>query len=103
MGILDEEMSALCLFDIYRGVFTAEAHRVQSSSAASEVQAAAKLSLLTYLLNHEVSKMRQNSDATNDNRLKAFLGDLVIGIQQETVMDGKASSKDYNELPNGID
>lgn len=75
-------MISLCLFDIYRGCFAHISKRVRSSAVTSEVQAAAKLSLMNYLL----SKVNQdfNEDGmTNqsyDASLKGFLGDLVTGI-----------------------
>ena len=94
-------MTSLCLFDIYRGIFTAESHRVKSSGVTSEVQAAAKLSLLNYLL-HKV--ITQSGALTGDMRLKAFLGDLVMGIHQETVSDTKLASTDYkDEASLGLD
>lgn len=99
LRILDTEMISLSLFDIYRGVFTSEQHRVKSSGVTSEVQAAAKLSLLNYLL-HQVTI---SEDSSNDMRLKAFMGDLVTGIHQEIVSDGRLSSTDYKEEPQGLD
>ena len=37
MGILDQSMISLCLFDIYRGCFAHKDKRVQSSMATSEL------------------------------------------------------------------
>ena len=50
MDIMDNEMIAVCLFDIYRGVFAPEKFQADSSKATSDVQASAKLSLMLYLL-----------------------------------------------------
>ena len=36
-----------------------------------------------------------------DMALKAFLGDLVTGMHQEMVSDGKFSTKDYQEIDQG--
>ena len=79
MQILDQSMVSLCLFDIFRGVFADKSHRVQSSMVTSEVQAAAKLSLLAYLL-EKVANKQADTASSNDVTLKAFLGDLVTGI-----------------------
>ena len=91
MGLLDQGMISLCLFDIYRGVFAHPSKRVQSSVVSSEVQAAAKLSLLTYLLQkiNYMDSLTENQPI--DSGLKAFVGDLVTGIHQETVSDDKKS------------
>ena len=45
----------------------------------------------------------QTGEAQDDTRLKAFLGDLVMGIHAETVSDTKLESTDYKEEPTGID
>lgn len=50
MGLLDENVIALCLFDVYRGIFTHEDMRVKSSGVSSQVHASVKLSLLAFLL-----------------------------------------------------
>ena len=101
MGLLEHGMASLCLFDIYRGVFTDESKRIKSSSATSEVQAATKLSLLIYLLNF----INKDQLGPNDQNLtlKSFLGDLVIGIHQEMVNDNHLTSADYKNAPKGID
>ena len=95
-------MITLCLFDIYRGVFAQADKRIQSSAVTSEVQASAKLSLLAYLLEQikmnyleKESKEDSRSVQQADMALKAFLGDLVTGMHQEIVSDGKFSTKDY--------
>ena len=77
-------MLSLCLFDIFRGVFTDSKYRVRSSSVTSKPQASAKLSLLTYLMQKIC-----DFEHMNDTSLKTFLGDLVTGIHRETVNDGK--------------
>ena len=50
LGTLDRGMVALCLFDVYRGVFAHPEMRVKSSGVTTEVQASAKLTLMAYLL-----------------------------------------------------
>ena len=50
MGILDQEMTTLCLFDLHRGIFAPEKVQAESSQATSDVQVTAKLSLMLYLL-----------------------------------------------------
>lgn len=85
MGLLDQHTIALSLFDIFRGIFTHEEMRVKSSGVTSEVQASAKLSLLAFLLENAAAQAA--TKASEDVSLKAFLGDLVIGIHNEINRD----------------
>ena len=50
MGMVDSDMTTVCLFDIYRGVFAPEEFQAEGSKATSDVHASAKLSLMVYLL-----------------------------------------------------
>ena len=54
---------------------------------------------MSYL--EEESKEDGRSVQQPDVALKAFLGDLVTGMHQEMVSDGKFSTKDYQELDEG--
>lgn len=61
IGILDNEMTSVCLFDIYRGIFAPKQFQVESSQATSDVHASAKLSLMLYLLQSIVQQGTQDS------------------------------------------
>ena len=90
MGMMDNEMTAVCLFDIYRGVFAPEEFQAESSKATSDVHASAKLSLMLYLLQ---TSTRQGGQASSVP-IKAFLGDLVDGIHRELVLpDAKKAAE----------
>ena len=101
MGILDHSMVSLCLFDVYRGNFADKSMRVKSSGVSSDVQAAAKLSLMAFLLENVAGTHTVES---TDVSLKPFLSEMVTGIHVEfNCGDAITGNIDLSVLPDGID
>ena len=91
LGSLEHEMCSVCLFDIYRGVFTPADQRVVSSGVYSQTQASAKLSLMVYLL-QSMSDEPQKSNLSS----KELFGRLIAGMHQEIVKsDQKGTFDEY--------
>ena len=99
IGILDSEMTSVCLFDIYRGIFAPEKLQVESSRATSEVHASAKLSLMLYLLQSLAQQGTQDSQVS----IKTFMGDLIDGMYRELVLKDASLADAKKSVDTGFD